>query len=414
MQQAVTELAPMVGVASACQLLGVPRSTYYRACQPATAFEAQAESDQSAPPQECLPQPGRSRRALSDDEREHIRAVLNSERFVDCSPREVYATLLDEGIYLCSWPTMYRLLRQAGQTTRRRDQPRAGNYAKPELLATRPNQLWSWDITKLKGPSTWTYFYLYVILDVYSRYVVGWMIALQESAELAEAFIAETCKSEQIAPDQLTIHADRGSPMTSKCVAHLLIDLGVAKTHSRPYVSDDNPFSEAQFKTLKYCPSYPERFGSIEDARAWARPFFGWYNHEHHHTSLALVTPATVHQGQVEQVLATRQAVLMAAYHKHPERFVRGQPRPLRPPVAVWINPPITSGRADGPTGGLAPTGGGIHPTPLPDGSCPHPGLHELNQQEASGCGQVTQAAGGALAEQLSSKLSEAWVLNSV
>ena len=236
-----------------------------------------------------------SPRALSAEERAQIREVLNSERFADASPREVYATLLDEGRYLCSWPTMYRILREAHEVRRRRDQARQGSYSKPELLATQPKQLWSWDITKLKGATTWTYHYLYVIMDVFSRYVVGWMIAERETAELAEAFIAETCAKEEIVPGTLTLHADRGSAMTSKCVAHLLADLGVVKTHSRPQVSNDNPFSEAQFKTVKYHPSCPERFGSVEDARAWARELFEWYNHEHHHTGIGLLTPAVVH-----------------------------------------------------------------------------------------------------------------------
>jgi putative transposase len=230
--------------------------------------------------------------------------VLNSERFADCSPREVYATLIDEGCYLCSWPTMYRILREADEVRRRRDQVRQGSYSKPELLAVQPKQLWSWDITKLKGATTWTYHYLYVIIDVYSRYVVGWMIAERETAELAEAFIAETCAREGIVPGTLTLHADRGSALTSKCVAHLLADLGVTKTHSRPQVSNDNPFSEAQFKTVKYHPSCPERFGSGEDARAWARELFAWYNHEHHHTGLGLLTPAVVHAGQASEVVS--------------------------------------------------------------------------------------------------------------
>jgi putative transposase len=269
-----------------------------------------------------------------------VLALLTSERFVDAAPRAIYATLLDEGVYLCSWSTMYRLLRQARQVKRRRDQVRQQAYRKPELLATGPNQLWSWDITKLKGPTTWSYYYLYVILDVYSRFVVGWMIAERESAERAEAFIAESCAKEGIAPQQLTLHADRGSAMTSKCVAHLLADLGVTKTHSRPQVSNDNPFSEAQFKTVKYHPTFPERFGSLADARAWARAFFAWYNTAHQHSGIGLLTPATVHHGQAPAVLAARQQVLTAAYAAHPERFVRGAPQPPALPAAVWINPP--------------------------------------------------------------------------
>jgi len=241
---------------------------------------------------------------------------------------------------------------------RRRDQVRQAAYSKPELLATRPKQLWSWDITKLKGPATWTYYYLYVILDVYSRYVVGWMIAERETAELAEAFIAETCTKEGIQPEELTLHADRGSAMTSKCVAHLLADLGVTKTHSRPHVSNDNPFSEAQFTTVKYHPSCPERFGSVEDARAWARSLFEWYNHEHHHSGIGLLTPAVVHAGRADEVLAARQEVLRGAYARHPERFVRGAPRPASLPSAVWINPP-----AESPSYPVMLTAGGTDPT---------------------------------------------------
>jgi putative transposase len=331
---AVDELSPIVGVQAACDQLGVPRASYYRALSPP---QAQAADDAEQPQPDRAA--NRSPRALSDAEREHILTLVNSERFADLSPREIYATLLDEGSYVCSWPTIYRLLRQQGQTTRRRDRPHRP-YQRPELLAKAPRQLWSWDITKLKGPQTWTYFYLYVILDVFSRYVVGWMIAPGESAELAEMLIGETCRREQIGREQLTLHADRGSSMRSKCVSQLLVDLGVARTHSRPHVSNDNPFSEAQFKTAKYHPSTPERFGSLEDARGWASSFFEWYNHEHHHTSLGLLTPATVHDGRAEEVLRTRKQVLAAAYHLHPERFVRGQPQPQRPPEAVWINPP--------------------------------------------------------------------------
>lgn len=327
MQHAVSDLATQVGVTAACRVLGVPRSSYYRARRP--AGEAPRRALRSPAP-----------RALTADERAHVLALLNSERFADCAPRQIYATLLDEGVYLCSWTTMYRLLREAQEINRRRDQVRRSAYTRPELLATRPNQLWSWDITKLKGPTTWSYYYLYVILDVYSRYVVGWMIAERESAALAEAFIAETCAKEAIEAGQLTIHADRGSAMTSKCVAHLLADLGVTKTHSRPQVSNDNPFSEAQFKTVKYHPTFPDRFGSIADARAWARPFFAWYNAAHHHSGIGLLTPTTVHQGRAPAVLAERQAVLTTAYRAHPERFVRGHPQPPALPPAVWINPP--------------------------------------------------------------------------
>ena len=263
-----------------------------------------------------------------------------SERFMDCAPRTVYATLLDEQQYLCSWRTMYRLLAEEAAVRERRDQIRRTGYTAPELLATAPNQLWSWDITKLRGPATWTYYYLYVILDVFSRAVVGWLLAEQEDATLAQTLIAQTCSKEQIVPQQLTIHADRGSAMTSKVVAYLLADLGVATSHSRPHVPDDNPFSEAQFKTLKYRPSYPDRFGSLVDARSWARAFFHWYNHEHRHSGIGLLTPASVHRGLAREQVAARQVVLDAAYLSHPERFVRGRPVPPALPTAVWINPP--------------------------------------------------------------------------
>ena len=266
--------------------------------------------------------------------------VLHAPRFVDLAPAEVYATLLDEGHYLCSERTMYRLLAAHHEVRERRNQLRHPRYAAPELLARRPNELWSWDITKLLGPAKWTYFYLYVMLDVFSRYVVGWMVAHGESATLAEQFIDETCARQGIAREQLTIHADRGSSMTSKPVAFLLADLGVTKTHSRPHVSNDNPFSEAQFKTLKYRPDFPERFGSIQDARAFCHDFFPWYNTEHHHSGLGLLTPHDVHYGLAEQRVAARAAVLATAYAAHPERFPRGLPQPPALPTEVWINPP--------------------------------------------------------------------------
>jgi putative transposase len=259
---------------------------------------------------------------------------------VDLAPAEVYATLLDEGRYLCSERTMYRLLAAHQEVRERRNQLRHPRYAAPELLARRPNELWSWDITKLLGPAKWTYFYLYVMLDVFSRYVVGWMVAHRESATLAERFIRETCARQSIDREQLTIHADRGPSMTSKPVALLLADLGVAKTHARPHVSNDNPFSEAQFKTLKYRPAFPERFGSIQDARAHCHDFFAWYNTEHRHSSLGLLTPADVHSGLAEERMAARATVLAAAYATHPERFPGGRPQPHACPQEVWINRP--------------------------------------------------------------------------
>ena len=320
----VTELGPQLGIAPMCAALGLPRATYYRRRRP--------QCGQPARP--------RSLRALSAGERAAVLAVLHEPRFVDLAPAEVYATLLDEGQYLCSERTMYRLLAAHNELRERRNQLRHPRYAAPELLARRPNELWSWDITKLLGPAKWTYFYLYVMLDVFSRYVVGWMVAHRESATLAERFIRETWVRQGIGRDHLTVHADRGPAMTSKPVALLLADLGVTKTHARPHVSNDNPFSEAQFKTLKYRPAFPERFGSIQDARAHCHVFFPWYNTEHRHSGLGLLTPHDVHYGLTEQRVAARAVVLATAYAAHPERFPAGLPRPPARPVEVWINPP--------------------------------------------------------------------------
>lgn len=318
------ELSNRIGKRAACAALSVPRSSLYRTRKPDREKRARKPSP----------------RALNQPEKDAVRQELNSERFQDSAPREVYATLMDEGRYLCSYRSMYRILAESQEVRERRNQLRHPHYTKPELLATAPNQLWSWDITKLLGPSKWTYYYLYVILDVFSRYIVGWMIAERESSALAEELIAQTCMRQGIQRGQLTIHADRGSSMTSKPVALLLADLGVTKTHSRPHVSNDNPYSEAQFKTLKYRPDYPTRFGCHQDARAWAKTFLDWYNREHHHTGLALLTPADVHFHRAQVVLQKRQAVLQAAYEKTPERFVKGPPIPAQLPQAVWINPP--------------------------------------------------------------------------
>ncbi len=279
-------------------------------------------------------------RTLTPEERIVILGHLHSERFRDRSPSEVYGTLLDEGVYCCSIRTLYRLLAAKGEVRERRNQLTHPVYTKPELLATAPNQLWSWDITKLLGPVKWTYFYLYVILDVFSRYVVGWMIADREGKELAKQFIAATCQKQEIVLGQLTIHADRGSSMTSKPVAFLLADLGVTKTHSRPHVSNDNPFSESQFKTLKYRPEFPDRFGSLQDARSFCQEFFPWYNTEHHHSGLGLLTPEVVHTLRAGEVRELRQRTLDLAYLAHPERFVRKPPQPPALPTEVWINPP--------------------------------------------------------------------------
>jgi putative transposase len=259
---------------------------------------------------------------------------------MDQPPTEVYATLLDEGVYHCSVRTMYRILKAADEVRERRNQLRHPEYEKPELLATKPNELWSWDITKLRGPVKWTYYYLYVIMDVFSRYVVGWMVATRESAALANRLINDSCEKQEIVQGQLTLHADRGTSMKSKCVAMLLADLGVTKTHSRPRVSNDNPFSESQFKTLKYRPDFPKQFGSIEDARAFCRDFFAWYNTEHHHSGIGIMTPETVHFGLAKATITARQKVLHDAHQRHPERFVRKPPKAPQLPEAVWINPP--------------------------------------------------------------------------
>ncbi len=325
----VADVGPRLGIAPTCAALGLPRATYYRRRQPPRT----------------RPQRRRSPRALSVEERAAVLDTLHEPRFVDLAPAEVYATLLDEERYLCSERTMYRLLAAHDEVRERRNQLRHPRYAAPELLARRPNELWSWDITKLLGPAKWTYFYLYVMLDVFSRSVVGWMVAHRESATLAERFIRETRARQGIERDQLTVHADRGPAMTSKPVALLLADLGVTQTHARPHVSNDNPFSEAQFKTLKYRPAFPERFGSIQDARAHCHVFFSWYNTEHRHTGLGLLTPADVHHGLAEQRVATRATVLARAYAAHPERFPGGLPQPPAYPTEVWINPPKTQVR---------------------------------------------------------------------
>jgi putative transposase len=299
----------------------------------------------------------------------------------------VYASLLDEGQYLCSWRMMYRILEENDELRERRNQLRHPNYSKPELLATGPNQLWSWDITKLLGPTKWTYYYLYNILDVFSRYSVGWMIAEHESAALAEELIAATCVRQGIRPGQLTIHADRGGSMTSKPVALLMADLGVTKTHSRPHVSNDNPFSESQFKTLKYRPDYPDRFGCQQDARQWAGAFFQWYNYEHHHSALGLLTPADVHFGRASLVIAQRQQVLQAAYQKNPERFVKGMPHPFALPSAVWINPPAESTVAEPhPSAGASSGGRGPSPERLEISSLQDAGALLMGWPEEASC----------------------------
>jgi putative transposase len=313
-------------VKAACLATGIVRSSYYRHQRP--QVERQSAKKRI------------SARALSEAEKQAVLKELNRARFADLAPREVYATLLDEGQYFCHWRTMYRILAAAGQVRERRHKRRHPRQKRPELVANGPNQLWSWDITKLHGPEKWQYFYLYTIVDVYSRFVPGWMVARQESAELAEQLVLQSCPRQGITPNQLTLHADRGAPMTAKTLAQLLTDLKVTQSHSRPYTPDDNPYSEAHFKTLKYRPDYPGWFETLGDARFWCRDFFAWYNFHHHHSGLSLLTPAVVHFGLDTQLLADRQNVLNQAYSKHPERFVLGKPQPRPVPETVWINPP--------------------------------------------------------------------------
>lgn len=322
---AAEELAPVVGSAAACRVLGVSRATLYR---------------RRTPP---APAPGppkrRSHRALSDEERQAVKDVAHSARFADESPAAIVATLLDEGTYLCSIRTMYRILSAEGEVRERRNQLTHPPYARPELLAQAPNQVWSWDTTKLLGPAKWTYFSLLVMLDIFSRYVVGWMVAEAENAEVAKAFVAETL-AKQGHPCGLAIHADRGTTQTAKPLALLMADLGVTKSHSRPHTSNDNPYSEAAFKTIKYRPDFPGRFGSIEDARAFFRSFFHWYNEVHRHAGIALMTPHSVHYGQASELQVVRARTLLAAQQAHPERFPAGTPQPWPLPEAAWINRP--------------------------------------------------------------------------
>lgn len=324
MMNLAQQAAPQLGVSQACRQLGVPRSSLYRNRQP------------KAEPQ---PRP-KPARALSEPERQQVRQVLNSDRFMDQAPRQVYATLLDEGRYLCHWRSMYRILADFNEIRERRQPRRRPTYAKPELVATAPNKVWSWDITHLKGPRKYQVFCLYVIVDLYSRFVVGWLLADQESEWLARDLITAACLNQAITPQQLTLHADRGAPMRAKTVAQLLQDLKVSKSHSRPYQPNDNPYSEAHFKTLKYRPDYPAYFTSYQHAHSWCQAFFSHYNFDHYHSALNLLTPAVVHYGLADQVQAQRHQVLQLAYAQHPERFVRGAPAPTSLPAEVWINQP--------------------------------------------------------------------------
>jgi len=323
MAAAFVELAAVLSVRQTTRLLGVSRATHYRKDKPAAARKAR-----SAPAN-----------ALSEAENAHVLSVLRSPRFAELAPAQVWARLLDDGVYLCSVATMYRILRSVGESRERRRQRTHPAKKKPQLLATAPNQVWSWDISKLRGPRRGEFFDLYVIIDIYSRYVVGWTVEATETGELAKRFIADTIRRHKINPKKLKLHADRGTSMTSKSVAQLLVDLGVDRSHSRPRVSNDNPYSEAAFKTLKYCPAFPDRFGSIQDARAFCAEFFEYYNHEHYHSGIALLTPATVHYGDAEAVQAERAATLEAAWRANPQRF-GAKPVPARLPKEAWINDP--------------------------------------------------------------------------
>jgi putative transposase len=319
-------IEPMLGTRAACAAVGRPRATHYRRQAPPTPASTTARP---APPNK-----------LTAAEMGRILDVLRSPRFVDLSPAQVFHILLDEGTYLASVSSFYRLLRAAGEVRERRRQATHPPRVRPELVARRPLVVWSWDITKLKGPRRGEYYDLYVVLDIFSRYIVAWCVAPSESGELAKELIADAVAHQQVPPGQLTVHADRGSSMTSNPVVELLAFLGIGRTHSRPHVSNDNPYSEAQFKTLKYCPAFPERFGCIEDARAFCETFFAYYNHEHRHSGIGYHTPASVHYGTATEVRAQRQDTLDAAYAVNPARFRHRPPQPPKLPTVAWINEP--------------------------------------------------------------------------
>ena len=329
MTDAVAALAPAPGMTAAiCASLGVSRATVSR-----------KRARLSAPPAVARPRP-RPVRALNDPQRQQVLDVLRAPRFADQAPAEIYAALLDEGVYHCSIRSMYRILNDHNEVRERRRQLSHPVYQKPELLAEKPNEVWSWDITKLMGPAKWSYFYLYVIIDIFSRRVVGWYVADAESAALFAPLFKDAIQKHNVPPGQLTLHADRGGPMKAKATAFLLADLGVTRSHNRPHTSNDNPFSESHFKTLKYQPRFPKRFGCIQDARSFCRAFFDWYNRDHHHGGIGLMTPNQVHYGQVEAVHAARQLTLDRAFRENPERFVNKPPVPPAKPTAAWINPP--------------------------------------------------------------------------
>jgi putative transposase len=318
---------PLLGTKSACAAVGRARASHYRRLKPCRTTE---RKPRPAPPNK-----------LTDEEVDAVLAVLRSERFADCSPAQVYFSLLDEGVYLASESSYYRILRSQGEVRERRRQATHPAKVKPELVADRPLVVWSWDITKLKGPKRGEYYDLYVVLDIFSRYVVAWCVAPSESGELAKELIADAVARHQVPPGQLTIHADRGSSMTSNPVTELLTFLGIGRSHSRPHVSNDNPYSEAQFKTLKYSPAFPERFGCIQDARAFCEAFFAYYNHEHRHSGIGYHTPASVHYGTAHEVRSQRSETLDAAYAANPLRFCHRRPQPPKLPTVAWINEPV-------------------------------------------------------------------------
>jgi len=346
---AIAELRTQgIPVREACDALELPRSTFYRKRRPKPARREGASRSTPA-------------RALSPLQRQTVLNVLHSERFVDRSPAQIYATLLDDNeTYLCSSRTMYRILADEKEVRERRNQRRRPNYKKPELLATAPNQVWTWDLTKLRGPEKWTYYYLYLVLDLFSRMIVGWMLAHRESGDLACDLFAQAYDQQGVEPGQLTVHADRGSAPAAKTLAQLHADLGIERSFSRPHVSNDNPFSESGFKTMKYSPGYPDRFGSYSDALSWCQSFVPGYNSEHRHSSLEYLTPEAVHYGEGDARLAQRQKVLEEAYQRNPERFVRGAPVVATLPRAVWINPPEDRSQAHLATARKAPLPGAI------------------------------------------------------
>lgn len=327
--ETVLDLGKTLGnTTRACIALEISRATYYRAMGP--------PKERAVKPRPASP------RALPPETQQAILAHLHSDEFADKSPSETFHTLLDRGVHLASVRTYYRILDANGEVKERRNQLRHPEYARPELLATGPNQVWAWDITKLKGPAKWVYYHLYVIIDIFSRYVVGWMLAERESGDLAKQLIEESCERQGIAANQLTIHSDRGAAMQSKPVVDLMTRLDITKSNSRPHVSNDNPFIESHFKTFKYQPDFPDRFGGYENALDFCRGLFPWYNASHCHSGILFLTPETVHSGRADTVLQARHVTLTEAYNLHPERYINGPPKLKILDRAVYINPPVS------------------------------------------------------------------------